>query len=163
MEVKAALLGQYRAGIAMLRNCIEVCPDDLWSEGRHPRAFWRIAYHALFYTHFYLSVDHETFTPWEKHVWHGIILWEDDESGVPPVETTFSQADLLSYVAFLEQNVAGLLEVIDLDSASSGFPWYAIPKLDHQLVNIRHLGVHVGQLQELLFARGIDTDWVGRR
>ncbi len=164
MDVKPALIGQYRAGLAMVRQCVEVCPDEVWSAAtEHPRTFWRIAYHALFYTHFYCMPDHETFTPWAKHVPHGVILWDDDEDGVPPAETTYSQADLLEYVDFISANIGDWVAALDLESQQSGFPWYKIPKLDHQLVNLRHLGIHLGQLQERLFAVGIDTDWVGRR
>lgn len=164
MELKPALIGQYRAGLAMVRQCIEVCPDDVWAAANeHPRTFWRIAYHALFYTHFYCMPDHESFTPWDRHVAHGVVLWDDDEDGIPPDETTYSQVDLLGYVDFVSANIGDWVNALDLSSAESGFPWYPIPKLDHQLVNLRHLGIHLGQLQERLFAVGIDTDWVGRR
>ncbi len=163
MNVQAALKGQYRAGLAMLRQCIEVCPEDVWSAGIHPRTFWRIAYHALFYTHFYMMPSHQAMTPWDRHHRHAVVLWEDDESGVPPVETTYSQADLLAYADFVAANVDAWVDALDLDSVESGFPWYPIPKLDHQLVNVRHLGTHVGQLQEILMGHGIDTDWAGIR
>jgi hypothetical protein len=33
-------------------------------------------------------------------------------------------------------------------------------KLEHQFVNLRHLGGHVGQLSELLMARGMTISWV---
>jgi len=148
----------------MVRQCIEVCPDDVWAAAtEHPRTFWRIAYHALFYTHFYCMPDHESFTPWDRHVAHGVILWDDDEDGIPPMETTYSQADLLEYVDFVSANIGDWVNALDLGSSESGFPWYPIPKLDHQFVNLRHLGIHLGQLQERLYAVGIDTNWVGRR
>lgn len=163
MDVKAALKGQYKAGLAMLQGCIEACPDDLWSEGKHPRAFWRIAYHCLFYTHFYLMPDEARFTPWHRHQNQARILWDDDEDGLPPAETTYSRAELLEYLHQVYESVDDWVDALDLDAHESGFPWYPIPKLDHQLVNIRHLGIHVGQLQELLYARDIDVDWVGIR
>lgn len=163
MDLKDALKGQYGAGLAMLRECIERCPDDAWSAGEHPRTFWRIAYHTLFYTHFYMMPSHTEFTPWARHQPQGVILWDDDEDGIPPVETTYSPQDLLEYLAEIEQNLSGWVDALDLGAAESGFPWYPIPKLDHQLVNIRHLGIHVGQLQELLYARGVDLEWVGKR
>ena len=163
MEIKRALKGQYKAGLAMLRECIEVCPEDMWSAGEHPRTFWRIAYHALFYTHLYLMTDEAAFVPWELHQNQAKILWDDDEEGVPPVETTFSQAQMLDYLELVVAGVDGWVDLVDLDSDQAGFSWYSIPKLDHQILNVRHLGVHVGQLSELLMTRGIDTDWISRR
>ena len=163
MDLRSALEGQYRAGLTMLRECIEKCPDDLWAAGKHPRTTWRIAYHTLFYTHLYLAPTYEDFEPWAKHQAQGRILWDDDEDGVPPDETTYTQAEMLEYQKHVEDNLSGWLGKINLESDNSGFDWYPIPKIDHQLVNIRHLGTHIGQLQEQLYARGIDLDWVSRR
>ena len=145
----------------MLRECITLCPDDLWTAGKHPRAFWRIAYHALFYCHYYAMPDHETFTPWDRHLDHGVVLWDDDEQGLPPTEHPYSQADLVGYLDWINDQIPAWLKAVDLDSNDSGFPWYPVPKLEHLLVNLRHVGVHIGQLQELLYARGLEPRWKG--
>jgi hypothetical protein len=162
--IKDAFKSQYRAGLRMLRECIERCPDELWGEvtDQFPRTYWRIAYHTIFYTHLYLCVDSDSFDPWDKHVWHGQILWNDDESGVPPDETPFTQTDLVAYVDWIDQSLDERLSAIDFSAAESGFSWYPISKFEHQLVNLRHLGVHVGQLQSLLYAKNVELSWFGR-
>ena len=91
------------------------------------------------------------------------MLWVDGKHDAPPVETTYTQAELLEYVAFVEANLEGWLREMDLEAQTSGFSWYSVPKLDHQFVNLRHLGVHIGQLQERLMEQGIETEWVGNR
>lgn len=159
MSLKTALAAQYRAGLWMLRQSIERCPDDLWASGEHPRTFWRIAYHAIFYTHLYLAPSNDTFTPWEKHQSQARILWDDDEEGLPPREVTYSQTELMEYADFVSRHVDEFLLQLDLDAPHCGFSWYKVSKLEHQFVNLRHLGIHIGQLQELLYARGIDLDW----
>lgn len=157
MELRAALKEQYRGGLMMLRQCIEACPDDLWHSGRHPRTFWRIAYHALFYTHLYLGQNEAAFQPWERHR-DCAGLWEN-----PPVEEPFSQQDLLEYVDSLYSLVGPTVEGLDLETGDPGFSWYKnIDKLSHQMMNLRHLQGHVGQLSELLMAHGIDIDWVAK-
>ncbi len=60
-QTRDALKGQYHAGLRMLRQAIEVCPDDLWEGGDHPNQFWHVAYHGLFYTHLYLQPDEAAF------------------------------------------------------------------------------------------------------
>lgn len=160
IQIKRALKGQYHAGLAMLRQTLEVCPEDLWLQGEHPRNFWRIAYHALFYTHLYLQTEESAFQGWEKHDPTVPDLWEDAE---PPVVPAYCKKDLLGYLDWIDVRVDGWVDALDLASAESGFNWYKIPKLDHQLVNIRHLGIHQGQLSELVFAKGCDVDWVGYR
>jgi hypothetical protein len=160
-EVKKALGGQLYAGLTMLRQCIERCPDDLWNEAPWPRSYWRIAYHAIFYAHFYLQPDCESMPYWEKHDNEALMLWDDDEADQPRRESPYSRDELLGYLDEVVASIDSTLEKVDLGSSNSGFPWYPIPKLDHEILNIRHLQGHVGQLSELLMARGIDTDWVG--
>lgn len=161
MELKSALKGQYLAALAMLRETIEKCPDDVWIGGEHPRNFWRIAYHAVFYTHLYLQQTEADFVPWSKHRPNVRILWVDEEP--PPVEEPYSKSEVIEYIGHVESNLPGWIEVLDLESHESGFSWYSIPKLDHQILNVRHLGGHVGQLSELVMAKGIDLDWVSIR
>lgn len=67
MEVKAIIKSQYRASLAMLQQAVEKCPESLWSDDSYANPFWRVAYHALIYTHFYLGQTEETFIPWDKH------------------------------------------------------------------------------------------------
>lgn len=166
MELKRALARQFRAGLAMLRECVERCPDDLWESvvDEPPRTFWRIAYHAAFYTHFYLAQNHLVFKAWERHVNHAVMTFVEDEDQLPPEGTVYWQRDLIEYIDFLSGEMDEIIDRLDLESLESGFPWYEnFPKLDHVLLTLRHLGVHVGQLQELLFARGIEPGWVSRK
>jgi len=163
MDVRPAIEGQYRAALAMLRECVENCPPTAWTAGDHPRTFWRIAYHALFYTHLYAMKDYESFKPWERDVPHARVLWLDDEEGVPPTETAYEPSDLLEYCGWIEERLGGWLDEVDFAAETSGFDWYKIPKLDHQILSVRHLATHVGQLQERLFTLGIDLAWVSRR
>ena len=189
MEVKRALKGQYKAGLAMLRDCIAKCPDELWAAGmpvdphplapspfqgqgegdrwrkeRQSRTFWRIAYHCLFYTHLYAMQREEDFVAWERHVEHAKEIYLGPDEEVPPIETTYTQAEVLEYLDWMVAQVDGWVDRLDLDSQESGFYWYKeFPKLDHQILNVRHIGTHVGQLSERLFLAGIDTDWVSRR
>ena len=37
MELRQALKEQYHAGLAMLAECVEKCPADMWLAGEHQR------------------------------------------------------------------------------------------------------------------------------
>jgi hypothetical protein len=52
--VRMMLRSQYHASLAMVREPIERCPEDLWYDDRPTNAFWQIAYYALYFTHLYL-------------------------------------------------------------------------------------------------------------
>ena len=49
--LRSAIKGQYHAALAMLRQAIERCPDDLWVSAAYPNRSWRMAYHTIYYTH----------------------------------------------------------------------------------------------------------------
>ena len=68
MNIESALKSQYHAALKTLRHAIEKCPDALWDDPADGAApFWRVVYHTLFYTHFYLQQDQQSFIPWVKH------------------------------------------------------------------------------------------------
>jgi hypothetical protein len=99
MHWKDALKSQHQAGLTMLKDCIEKCPADLWVAGEHPRTFWRIAYHALFYTDLYLYPNLDAFQPWEKHRQGVPTLWGTPEEVEPyTIEETLGYLDAVSTV-----------------------------------------------------------------
>ena len=161
MEVRNALKNQHHAALAMLRDTIVVCPEDLWVEGDQPRSFWRIVFHTLFYTHLYLHQTEADFTRWPKHRDENQNVfakpWKPGEGPTP-----YTRQEMLEYLDEIDAFVDNAIDTMDLDTASPGFSWYSIPKFEHQLVNLRHINQHVGQLSELLQARGIDSKWVGK-
>ena len=41
------------AGLSLLRQAIEKCPEDLWYSTEQVNAVWQTAYHTLFFAHLY--------------------------------------------------------------------------------------------------------------
>lgn len=156
--LRPALKQQYHAGIVMLRDCIEKCPEEIWTSGKHPRNFWRIAYHAVFYTHLYLGQTEADFVPWHKHDTTVPSLW-----GRPKKRDPYTKEEVLEYLQHLDGLIDPTVDALDLETTKSGFSWYKnITKLSHQLLNLRHIQGHTGQLSEILMQNGIDTDWNSR-
>jgi hypothetical protein len=159
--LRSALKSQYRAALAMLRAAIRQCPDGLWTSGAgHANPFWRIAYHTLYYTDLYLQPNNRAFRPWEHHR-RGI---QHMDSPVPKTGRPYTKAEVLTYWNICESLVDHAVDALDLTSAQSGFSWYKIPKIEHQLVNIRHIQYHQAQLADRLrAATGTGVDWAGAR
>jgi hypothetical protein len=150
-HLRSLLKSQYHASLAMLREAIERCPDDEWLSRDHKNAFWQVAYHVLFFTHLYLQPNEEAFVVWSQH--RGA---DDGTTGDP-----YSKEQVLEYWRFVDQSVDGALDQLDLDSPVSGFEWYSMSKLEHQLVNIRHVQHHGAQLADRLrSAADIGIKWV---
>ena len=160
MNVQAALKGQYHAAMAMLKDAVERCPDDLWNDASDGAAFWRVVYHALFFTHLYLMPDENAFRPWEHHRDDAHFLGSSDRE--PKTTEPYTKAELLDYWCSVDAVIDSAVDTADLDAETCGFPWYQLPKLDHQVNNIRHVQHHAALLAgRLRRTSGIDVPWVG--
>ncbi|MFZ4509165.1 MAG: hypothetical protein ACOYON_15875 [Fimbriimonas sp.] len=157
-ELKTALKHQYHASLAMLKQAVVLCPDEVWVAGEAPRFFWRIVYHTLFYTNWYMQASSADAQHWEHDRDGAANLHEATDFG-----DAYTKEQLLQLLDSVDAGVDGLVDVMDLSAPTSGFSWYKMPKLEHQLANLRHIQQHVGQLAEILLANGIDTNWFGRQ
>ena len=162
--LRSVLKHQYHAALATLKDTIDACPEDLWTDDGPANPFWRMAYHALFYTHLYLEEREETFRPWSGHArganGFGPALDERDDTHVPL--RPYRKADVLSYWSQVDGMVDGAVDGLDLHRTDSGFDWYPMSKLEHQIVNIRHVQHHAAQLADRLRNQaGLGTRWYG--
>ena len=156
--LKRAIAQQYHAALAMLGEAIRVCPDALWTQGTHPRQFWRIAHHAVFFAHLYMERSTETFVPWALEREGLVDLTEE-----PLDPTPYTKAELLDYWQQVDAMVDAKIDALDLDSPDSGFYWYEnFPKLDHLLLAVRHIQEHAGQLRDRNQEAGAKASWVSR-
>ncbi len=157
MNLQSIVISQYLASLEMLKETVTRCPEALWDDPVDQAPTWRLAYHALFYTHLYLQPNGKDFKTWEKH--------REDAQRIDP-KTKACQAypreEVLEYLAFCQQQVREIVPKLDLESADSGFGWLEMGKLEQQIYNIRHTQQHAAELMERLGARaGIELPWVG--
>ncbi len=158
MRIKEAIKSQYRASLAMLRQAVEKCPEELWTDASYVNPFWRVAYHTIIYTHFYLSPTEADFIPWERHKKDMQLLGPS-----APVAIPYSRAEMLDYLGLCLKQVEQQVDAMDPE-AESGFYWLPFDKLELQFYNIRHIMQHTGELCERLGAHGeIEVGWVGRK
>lgn len=152
--IKDPLKNQYHQALATLREAIELCPDDLWLDTRPRNAFWQVAYHALFFAHFYLGQHATSFQPWAEHQRDnqnedGIPGDPDPKSRLPLIPRPYSKEQALRYWAIVDRMVDEAVDAMDFTRNESGFH-YRMSKLEHQLVNLRHIQHHAAQLADRL-------------
>lgn len=153
--IKSALLSQYKASLMMLRQAVELCSDELWLSEKYSNRTWQVVYHALFFTDLYLHTHLDERKLWKGH--RGGYQDLENQSKLEP----YSRAEVLEFLSDIEKRLEGALERIDLTSAESGFHWYKVNKLEHQMVNIKHLQQHLGQLQDRIRnEQGEGIGWV---
>jgi hypothetical protein len=158
------LESQYRAGLAMLKAAIERCPDHLWNDSVEQVAFWRVAYHTLYFTQFYLAPNQHAFRPWAKARGENHLLGPLPSSPdrQPTITEPYTRAELLEYCELLSTTLDEAVDQLDLEATECGFPWYKMSKLEHQIVNIRHLQHHVAMLSaRVRESTGKGVGWVG--
>lgn len=157
MDARTALIRQSHAALAMLQQCVERCPGEVWLAGPHPRSTWRIAYHAAAYAHLYLFPNLAAFEPWPKHKLECTYLEGDVAESAP-----YSKTELLECIGFVDSEVGPRLGSLNLDAEQCGFDWYpSVSRMELQILSLRHLHGHIGQLSEILLAHGVETDWLG--
>jgi hypothetical protein len=158
--VLGSIARQYQASLKMLREAIELCPEALWVGAEHTNPFWRIAYHTLFYAHFYVQDNMEGFQSWPKH--REDVRALSPRSAEEAAPEPYSKAEVLEYHDFCCGEVAAKVMQTNLQ-AESGFYWLKFNKLELQIYNLRHIQHHTGQLTDRLRqTAGIGVRWVDR-
>jgi hypothetical protein len=167
--IRFILKSQYHSAIAMLIDAIEKYPEDHWYSAEHTNAAWQIAYHSLYFTEFYSRPTSEDFTPW---LTHGVKTLNDDGIPGPPDPTSelplmpdpFSKNQVLTYARYCDEMIDGAIDAMDIASNESGFYWYKVSKLEHQIINIRHTQHGVAQLADRLRTiADVGVKWAGAR
>jgi hypothetical protein len=165
VHTREIISSQYAAALEMLRRAVDKCPDELWADNSYRNEFWHIAYHALFYAHFYLQESSEAFTPWKLHRkdynFLGPTPWPPHKP--PDIGEPYTKAEVLEYLQICRNEVRRQVPLLDLDAAS-GFDWLPFDKLELQFYNIRHIQHHAAQLiDRLRNTASIGVDWVGSK
>jgi hypothetical protein len=150
MEIHEIIQSQYLAALAMLKQAILRCPEDMWNDPQDNDAVWFKVYHALYYAHLYLQRTREDFVRWRKH-------------SKPVSSAPLPKEEALDYLRFVEEEVARRIRITDLEG-ESGFHGFHMNKLELQIANIRHIQQHTGELYERLGARaGAKLSWAEKR
>jgi len=167
--LRATLKSQYHAALAMLRQAIELCPQEIWSDDQNINSVWQIAYHTLFFAHLYMQPTEAAFRPWKHHQSQvqypdSIPGPADPKSPLPLLPTPYTKDQVLAYWKACDDMVDETVDTLDLLSADSGFSWYKVSKLEHQIINIRHIQHGAAQIADRVRSRAdLGVDWVGAR
>jgi len=156
---------------------------------RNPVPFWRVVYHTLYAAHMYLQQTEEDFRPWEHHRdGYNDLPWPPPTKPVcfpagsrrsacsaakkplrsgppdsgPKIDDPYTKAQMLEYWRLVDARVDVDVDRLDLVAPESGFSWHkTVPKLEHQIHNIRHIQHHAALLSgRLRLANGTDVRWV---
>jgi len=166
-EWKKVVESQLGAAIKTLENALGACPDELWrgkmwqepADFSGCSEFWYVAYHALFFLDYYLTLENENFMPPAPFT-----LSEFDPAGLLP-ERCYRRGELLSYLAYSRVKCQSVMANLDVAQAQQQmhFPWGELSFAELLLDNMRHVQEHAAQLNMFLGQHiNLDSHWVAK-
>lgn len=151
-----AIWTQFGASLDMLENSIKMCPDENWDTALD---FWYIAYHCIFWTDYYLTIEPHTFAPPPPFTFS-----EFDPSGKKP-DCIYTQTEVIEYLEHCRRKAYQLISALSLNQLNDRWvnDYKDFSLLEVLLYNMRHVQHHAAQLN-LLLRQTIDNapNWVGQ-
>jgi hypothetical protein len=142
---------QHHSTLAMLQSAIEGCPEELWNHEYAGVAFWREAYHALFWMHNFLGPRDKRFAPQP---------WV-----IRPAKDSCSRAEALQYAAQTRAYIDEVFDAMTLGEleAADTYDETDFRSVCHRLMyGLRHVQHHVGKLTAYVNLEGIQLHhWKG--
>ena len=155
-STKKYIWSQFGASIDMLKNAMDMCPDEHWNTETN---FSYMAYHTLFFLDYYLTLDTASFRPPEPF---DLAEFEDEMT-----DKRYSKDELNGYLMYCRSKCRKVLEDLPEDSSDiywsneSGSRRFQI--LEMMLYNMRHVQHHAAQLNLLLRQQIDDAPlWIQR-
>lgn len=79
----------------------------------------------------------------------------------PQTGKPLTKLEVFEYWSVCDNSIDEWVDAIDLLDPESGFSWYKLSKLEHQIISIRHTQHHAAQLADRVRAEAdIGIDWV---
>ncbi|MGC3946453.1 MAG: DinB family protein [Chryseolinea sp.] len=159
---KESLWQQFDASIEMLKNAIVMWPDAKWE---HPRRFFDMAYHTLFFLDYYLTNPPEAFAPPLSY----ILLKEVPEDRIDDIfpERLFTKPEMLDFLEACRRKCHDVISGITEDTIQTR--WIEQDSSRNYLMiellmyNMRHVQHHAAQMNMMLRAEIKNAPgWVSR-
>lgn len=159
---RTATISQYRAAIATLMQCVDLCPDAMWEKPVAKNSFSESAFHALLFGDLYLGKDSDALREQPFHKDHPEIFRDYEELEDRAPQLLYSRSMLKDYSQFVEQKVVDVMNAETETSLAEavGFEWLDITRAEMHPYNIRHIQHHAAQLiLKLRLNTDVDPKW----
>jgi hypothetical protein len=159
------LASQLLAGLYMLKDCIDRCPEREWHEDHKDRPFVQVVFHALFDCDYHLCDNDAEF---KEQIFHreNRASFGDYEELEDRIPAHLPERDFIDrYHAHCREKVVSTLRT--KTSADLVIPnadvRRTMTKLERYVNLIRHLQHHTAQLGlRLQYATGKEMEWIAR-
>ena len=159
------LASQLLAGLYMLKDCIDRCPEKEWNEIHRDYPFSQVVFHTLFDCDYHLCDNDEDF---KEQIFHrknreSFDDYEELEDRIP--QHLYERDFINRYYLHCREKVVSAIETktyTDLTIPNADVR-KNMTKLERYVNLIRHLQHHTAQLGlRLQLATGEEMDWIAR-
>ena len=163
--IASGLASQLLAGLYMLKDCIDRCPEKKWHARHKDHPFSLVVFHALFDCDYHLCDDAAEFKeqPFHRNNRAGFGDYEELDDRMPQ---QLQERDFINrYHAHCREKVVSAIETkTDADLIIPNADVRRnMTRLERYVNLIRHLQHHTAQLGlRLQFDTGEEMDWIAR-
>lgn len=162
VTTQQVIASQFCAALAMLRGCVEACPEEHWDTTVAKYPIWQVVHHTLCFVDLYLAPDETGWKPDERPDGMQPLGWKELDEEYP--SRRFTREELLGYLDRCQELVRStILNESDQTLAGpSGHKHLTFSRHELHLYNMRHVQHHAGAIAAVLRKLNIETPWVGR-
>jgi len=163
--LKRGIASQMLAGLTMLKDCIDRCPEKEWDEKQNDYPFSQILFHVLFDCDFNLSDSEQEFRGQGFHKNYPEVFADYQELMDLTKQHPFDRRFINSYYDFCMTKIKNSMrELNDGDLTVPNTDIYKnMTKLERYVNAIRHIQHHTAQLGlRLQFITGVEMEWISR-
>jgi hypothetical protein len=161
---KQLVANQYEATLCMLSICLDRCPEAAWEAPVANLKFCQVAFHALFFTDFYLGSNADDLRRQTFHRDHESFFRDYEELEDRVQVLLYDKLSIKSYLQHCRQKAADVIagETAASLAGPSGFERRMYSRAELHVCNIRHIQHHVAQLSlRLRLDFYQDIPWIG--
>jgi hypothetical protein len=157
------LINQFEAALCALDHSVARCPKELWNApvARYPLC--QVAFHALFFTDYYLEKTPATLREQNFHQANSAFFADYEQLEDREPVALYPLEQIRSYATYCRQKaVATITAETEADlAAQCGFPPKLFSRAELHVYNIRHVQHHAAQLiLRLRIDSAVDIPWM---
>ena len=145
---KALTVNQFEAALGMLSTCIDRCPESNWNAPVGNNAFCQVAFHALFWTDFYLEPSPDSFRLQSFHRNNRGFFRNYDELEDRLPELFYDRPTVKAYVDHCRDKVSDVIFAESAETLAAQFVYgrLAVSRAELHVNSLRHVQHHAAQL-----------------
>jgi hypothetical protein len=162
--IKELLANQFAAALCTLNTCIGRCPESAWNAKVGNARFCQVAFHALFYTDYYLGENEGSFREQLFHRDHQEFFGDYEEFEDREPVRLYERGAIKVYVQHCRRKAAEAIAAETEESlqAQASFQRRTFSRAELHVYNIRHIQHHAAQLSlRLRIDAQVDIPWIG--